>query len=425
MKKIWKFLSSMGFAVALLILLAAACALSSLVEQGLTKEAYAARYGEGTASLIMSLQINDAYHSFWFVALSGFLCLNLILCNIIRFPSFLRRYRQEKDPGEAVHTSGNLGETETEHPETVFSALGMAKQSRCTDPEGREVLFAHRGGAGVWGAWVCHLGVLLLIAGFALGQFTMEEKVIWGIPGDTGSLPETGLEIRIDDFRTEKRDDGSVVQYITDITVTDAAGKTEKASVSVNHPGSFGGYTFYQNNTGWAAGATVIRNGREIQRKTLLPSGSMEESVLGLQAQPEYAFYFAGVRTMREEGQEERELFFFDLYRNGLLKENYFFFGDGSVEVGDDRVDFRPARFTLLAVRRDRFAPLALAGGLLTLLGLVLAFYVQPKALWAVLEDSGKWLIRGRCRKGQVLIREQLAEAVRGTGGNRKDKEEK
>ena len=46
MKKIGKFLSSMGFAVGLLVLLAAACALSSLVEQGLPQEAYAARYGE-------------------------------------------------------------------------------------------------------------------------------------------------------------------------------------------------------------------------------------------------------------------------------------------------------------------------------------------------------------------------------------------
>ena len=54
MKKIGKFLSSMGFAVTLLVVLAAACALSSLVEQGLTQEMYAARYGEGTASLIMA-----------------------------------------------------------------------------------------------------------------------------------------------------------------------------------------------------------------------------------------------------------------------------------------------------------------------------------------------------------------------------------
>ena len=78
MKKLGRFLSSMGFAVALLVLLAAACALSSLVEQGLTREAYEVRYGSGMASVIMALQVNDAYHSVWFIALSGFLCLNLL-----------------------------------------------------------------------------------------------------------------------------------------------------------------------------------------------------------------------------------------------------------------------------------------------------------------------------------------------------------
>jgi len=237
MRKLWKFLSSMGFAVTLLVLLAAACALSSLVEQGLTKEAYTARYGEGTASLIMALQVNDAYHSVWFIALSGFLCLNLILCNIIRFPSFLQRYRLEKDPGKAVNTAGELGETGTAEPEAVFDSMGLKTRIRCRDAEGQEVLFAHRGAFGIWGPWVCHLGVLLLIAGFALGQMTMEEATVWGIPGDRVSLAGTGLTVTIDDFRTETREDGSVAQYITEMTVTDNDGKAEKVIASVNHPG--------------------------------------------------------------------------------------------------------------------------------------------------------------------------------------------
>ena len=56
MKKIGKFLSSMGFAVTLLVLLAAACALCSLVEQGLPPEMYEARYGKQAASVLMALQ---------------------------------------------------------------------------------------------------------------------------------------------------------------------------------------------------------------------------------------------------------------------------------------------------------------------------------------------------------------------------------
>ena len=414
MKKVWKFFSSMGFAVALLVLLAVCCALSSLVEQGLTQEAYAARYGEGWANLIMTLQVNDAYHSVWFIALSGFLCLNLILCNIIRLPSFLKRYRAEKDPATAVNTEGDLGETETENPEKVFAALRMGKTVRCADREGRETLFTGKNGIGIWGAWICHVGVLLLISGFALGQMTTRETTVWGVPGDTRSIPETGFLITIDDFRTETREDASIAQYVTEMTVTDPqTGKQEKLSASVNHPASIGGFTFYQNNTGWAASAQVKRNGEVTQQKTLLPGRGMEESVMGLTDQPEYAFYFAGIRTMREEGKEDRNLFFYDLYLNGKLEQEYYFFGEGTAEVGEDQVTFTPQAFTLLVGRQDRFAPVALIGGLITLIGLFLAFYLQPKALWAIRQENGKWILRGRCRKGQALMKEQLEEAVR------------
>ncbi len=414
MKKIGRFLSSMGFAVALLVLLAAACALCSLVEQGLPRETYAARYGEGAASLILALQVNDAYHSVWFIALSGILCLNLILSSVLRFPSFLRRYRNEKETEAILKTAGDLGETETEDPESIFEALHMGTPERKTTGDGREALIAGKNRIGLWGAWICHLGILLLIAGFALGQMTLKENTVWGIPGESKQLPETGLQITMDDFRTETREDGSVGQYVTDITVTDpSSGKTEKASVSVNHPASFGGFRLYQNNTGPAALAIVERDGTEIQRKTLLPQQTMDESVLGLADQPEYAFYFAGIRTMREEGQEERTLYFFDLYREGRLQQSYYFFGEGSVTVGEDRVIFQPREFTLLVARQDRFELLALIGGIITMLGLLLAFCVQPKTLWAIRGENGKWTVRGRCRKGQALMAEQLEEAAK------------
>ena len=410
MKKIWKFLSSMGFAVSLLVLLAAACALSSLVEQGLTREAYAAMYGDIWASVIMGLQVNDAYHSVWFIALSVFLCLNLILCNVSRFPAFLRRYRAEKDAA-ALRTVGDLGEIPAENPEKLFSDLGMRTLKKCTTEDGREALFAQKNRLGTWGAWICHLGILILIAGFALGQITLREAVLWGVPGDAFRM-ETGEEVTIDDFRTEMREDGSTVQYVTELTVTDpASGKTEKKTVSVNNPVSVGGFQFTQNNTGMAAVVSVFRDGKEIQRKTLIPGGTMEESVLGLADAPEYAIYFAGIRTM-PGSTEEQTVSFFDVFYQGYLQEEYPFLGDGTAEIGGYKVTFRPRAFTLLAGRQDRFMPLALFGGILTMLGLILAFYLQPKALWAIREESGQWIIRGRCRKGTVLWREQVEEAA-------------
>ena len=91
MKKIGKFLSSMPFAIILLVLLAAACALSSTVSQGQAYEYYAAQYGERTAGFILALQLDDAFHSWWFIGLSAFLCLNMLCCNMIRLPSLVKR----------------------------------------------------------------------------------------------------------------------------------------------------------------------------------------------------------------------------------------------------------------------------------------------------------------------------------------------
>lgn len=419
MKKIGRFLSSMGFAVTLLVVLAAACALSSLVEQGLPPEMYVSRYGEGMANLILVLQADDAYHSVWFIVLSGFLCLNLILCSVVRFPFFLRRYRQEKDLDAVLKSAGDFCESKTADPAGVFSALHMGTPEKRRTEDGQDALIAGKNAAGLWGAWICHLGILMLIAGFALGQLTMKQNTVMGIPGETKILPETDLQVTIDDFRTETREDGSVEQYVTDITVTDpASGKAEKASVSVNHPASFGGFRLYQNNTGPAALAVVEQGGKEIQRKTLLPQGTMEESVFGLEDRPEYAFYFAGIRTLREEGHEDRTVYYYDLYRNGILQQSYYFLGDGTVQVEEDAVSFSPRTFTLLVARQDRFELLALIGGGVTMLGLLLALCLQPKTLWAIREGDGNWTVRGRCRKGQALMKEQLEEAVEKTRGN-------
>ena len=89
MKKVWKFLTSMKLAIALLLILAAACAGASFINQGQTYEFYARMYSERTAGLILALSLDDAFHSWWFIAINAFLCLNLLGCNLIRLPQLI------------------------------------------------------------------------------------------------------------------------------------------------------------------------------------------------------------------------------------------------------------------------------------------------------------------------------------------------
>ena len=60
----------------------------------------------------------------------------------------------------------------------------------------------------------------------------------------------------------------------------------------------------------------------------------------------------------------------------------------------------------------DRFTPLALVGGLVTLLGLLLALYIQPARLWAIRQEDGLWTLYGQSRKGGALFRERFNEAI-------------
>ena len=98
MKKALKFLSSMRFALILLLILILACAAGSLVTQNQTLAWYTQRYSEQTAALIVAAGLDDVFHSWWFIVITAFLCINLFLCNLVRLPSLVRRFKAAADP---------------------------------------------------------------------------------------------------------------------------------------------------------------------------------------------------------------------------------------------------------------------------------------------------------------------------------------
>ena len=86
---------------------------------------------------------------------------------------------------------------------------------------------------------------------------------------------------------------------------------------------------------------------------------------------------------------------------------------DEVLTIDDYTVSFSdPQPYTLLQVKKDAFTFLALIGGLLTMAGLFLAFYIQPAAVWAVCEDDGSWTFYGRSYKGGLLFKERFLQSL-------------
>lgn len=418
-KKIWKFLSSMQFALFLLVILAAACAAASFITQGLSYEQYAGLYGERAAGLILALHLDDAFHSLWFVVMAAFLLGNLMLCNLTRLPSLLTRTKNALNPQTALSSPGEFTEEGVEAPEKLFARLHFPKPQRGTLPDGRPWLFAGKNAAGLWGAWVCHVGIFLLILGFGLGQATYEEYSVYGVAGQTKALGETGLLVTIDDFQTTYlgETEEAVDQYISALTVREpATGKTGTATVSVNNPAALFGYRFYQNSTGWAARLNIAKDGAPLQSEVVcagdyLPVRDKPELILYLaHFYPDYALQpGVGPTTLTNELKNPAYLYMV-YFRGELLGMNVLLPGE-ELTIDEYTVTFtEPQSFTLIQVKRDAYSGLALLGGLVVMLGLFLAFYLQPKRLWAV-QEGETWTVHGACPKGGVLFREQVHSA--------------
>ena len=424
MKKIWKFLGSMGFAITLLVVLAVACVIASFVTQGQSYEWYAQVYSEGLSKLIVGLGLDDAFHSWWIITLAAFLCGNLLLCNLTRLGALMARTRREGDPAAALHGPADASAEGVADPFTVFERLRLPKPGTY-EIEGNRVLFSGKNRLGLWGPWVCHLGILLLIAGFTLGQMLHREYTVYGVPGDTRAVGDTGYFLTIDDFQVKLREDDTVEQYVADVTVFRAPqGSTTvpdsmSGTVSVNHPGRLCGFKIYQNSTGFAARVTVEEAGTPLQTQVICAGEGIEVADapgLFVYLNAFYPDFYRqpGVGPMTLSGRMNNPAYIYSIvFQDRLVGMNYWQETESPIKINDYTITFsEPQNYTLLQVKQDRFQGLALLGGLMTLLGLILAFYLLPAKAWAVENEDGTWTVCGQSRKGGALFREEFDRAL-------------
>ncbi len=440
MKKFRSFISSMRFAVILLLVLIAACVAGSLIPQGNTLAEYTQMYSQTAAAAIVALGLDDVFHVWWFVVLTAFLCINLIMCNITRAPSILRRkkaYRLESRVETARRTGkGGAIRATFEHgvatkTDELFQSLGFRKIAEGRS-EGTRVRYASRHLAGLWGAWICHLGILILILGFGFGQAMKTEYTVYGVPGQSKTIGDTSYVLTVDDFQVDLREDDTVEQYTGSITVHSAKdGSSHSAEISVNNPADMYGMRFYQNAMGWAATMHVAdKDGEEVQTEVLCQSEMAQvEAVDGLVIwlRGVYPDYVVGADGMPATASDKlvNPGYLYQAMLNGQTIGMNVLYGDTtetneiSIDQGEYFIWFdEPQYYTLVQIKRDPFTPVAFVGGLIVMLGLILAFYMQPSELLEVQNEDGSVTVYGNSRKGGALFAEEFRQAAVRCGAN-------
>lgn len=425
--KWFRFLSSMKSGMILLALLAVYSTLGTLLPQGNLPGFYEENYSEAVFRMIRFFQLDDVYHSIYFIVLTMLLSVNLFFCSIKRLPTAIRQFKKSKMFEEDLLKRKNIEVKISDHikPEKLLSKLGF-RNGRAVLREEKKRWYGVRRRAGYFGSFIVHLGLLFVIVAFAAGKIFGYETYVRGISGDELIIEETAYHIDLKDFDIQYRSDYSIHQYISTVDYKNDLGEIlESGEISVNDPMRVKGYKVYQSGTGWMMNIVAYKQDQEIRRDRFYQSGILllEEDNLAIEFRDFYPdFLLSDGKAYTKTPFLYNPRYLFTIYEDGKsVYMNVASIGETVTYKGVSFQAFEPKLYTVLMVVRDPGAVFAGIGGVMMLLGLLLTFYYVPQHI--ILEEgSDGWSLTGDTPKNKEAFRLYLEEKIlenTNTGGKK------
>ncbi|SES83105.1 cytochrome c biogenesis protein ResB [Anaerobranca gottschalkii] len=417
LKEIWKALHSMRFGIILLLIIGISSIAGTVIPQKNPLIFYQREYSSFMYTIITTLNLHDVYNSWWFITMMVLLAVNLVLCSIIRLPKIIKRMVNVPSLDKELNRKDFLVKKVISNSEVNIEKLfrkGKFNRVKKIETSKGTYFFAHKNRLGYLGSWLSHVGLLIIILSYMFGQITGFETYIYGVPGISERVEGTPYEIQIDDFRIEFRDDLTVNQYISNITVKDFNSKKaiKAGELSVNNPFRAEKFSVYQNGTGWAVDMKLKRNGEEIANR-ILYQGEIhvdDNQRIALQFVNFYPHFdnSSGRPRTISPFPDNPKLLYTIFYEGRRVDMNVIGMGE---ELNWEEYTFiidNPRHFTLLQITSDPGIPGAKLGSLLLLHGLMFAFYFFPKQLKALKMKDGKVIIWGDTDKNKENFKEEI-----------------
>jgi cytochrome c biogenesis protein len=453
---IWGLFSSLKLTLVLLIILAIASILGTLIPQEDGAVKFARALSPTMLRVFTSLDLFDMYHSFWFRLLIGFLALNLIICSLNRFPTTWKRFSARPEPDRTKpfdhlppQQSFFAGGTQQE----IGDRVGHLLQSRLQKTMKKEVasnrfFYGEKGRYSHFGVYFVHLSVLLILSGALTGSFlgfTAYVNILEGEQIDTVMLRKKmrplklKFDVRCDNFSVDFYKNGSPKEYRSELSFLVKGKEVEKRSLLVNHPVEFMGVTFYQSNYGsvpgsavririsrHAAESTVAEMDTEVGKSVKLAGGEGEFTVMDVRGDIMNIGPAALISVQPRQGGEKVDFWIFKNQEQALERlpepmrrslkfnpsafEPYTFFLNG----------LETKYYTGLQVNRDPGVPIVWAGCFLMVAGLFFTFFTSHKRIWVRVLETGQGVrvdVAGTTNKNPVGLERELEHLLKDLRG--------
>ena len=416
MKSLIQFFNSVKLAIVLIIIITLASIIGTLIPQNRTMQEYNLHYGQ-LANVLTSLEFTKLYQSFWYVGLLILFSLNILVCTLTRLSPKWKRAFNPKIEKEAknlqllkthdkLSKKWDLAKTREE----VRRSLSERRYRVREKHEGEKTSFlARKKTSGLFGADIVHLGLLvILIGGIISGMARVRGEIILA-EGQIKPVPKTDFFVRLDNFETERYENGSVKDWKSTVTVIENEEEKLSKIIEVNHPLSYKKHLFYQQSYGfdWQSPTVEIwakkQDNPDYVGKVRFRMGERAElegeglQVTALQFVPDFIIGENGQVATRSQQPNNPAVYIEGFQGDTLVFSGWIFaqFPDFSRIHSEEETnltfelrDYQGGEISVLEVSKDPGANLIWLGCAFLVTGLGLAFYWPPREIKWVLDSS-------------------------------------
>ncbi len=390
--------SNVLFAVCLLLVWGVMTLAGVIVQQGRDASEYFGMYASPLARLILRLNIDNIYHTPYYVGIIGLILTSLAVCTFkrvipARLPT-LRPVTIDRIPLNATITVRGDEASVRARVEKFFSKRGW--QVRKREFGGAEWTFADKHNWARRGVLVAHIGFTIIAAGTCIYWAKGFSGDMPLVVGQTLNVPHSQATIRLDGFTYKIQPimtkGGMVYQpidYVSNVTVVGSDGVPSRQLIRVNHPIDIGGTLFYQSSYGFALRFLVAHDGTRdaaLSGKVYMTGDAI--TLPGSQRQIQLAQFVPTVD--RQTGQASADprvndpAVAIDVVEGGQSAGGALVPLKTWIDVGDGwRIT--PEQYGMVSGLQYRYDPgvaLVGIGAFVLLAGLVISFYFLPARLF-------------------------------------------
>lgn len=417
-------IANLKLAILLLLAIALVSITGTVIEQAETLTFYQQNYPESPAlygfltwKVILSLGLNHAYSTWWYLSLLIVFGTSLTACTFTRQLPALKaarnwKYYEKPKQFEKLALSAELNQGST------TSLIPLLEQQNYKVWQEDKTLYARKGIIGRIGPIIVHIGMLVVLLGGMWGIFTgffAQEMIASGDtfqiknfielgPLSSSHIP-TDWTVKVNRFWIDYTDSGDIDQFYSDLSVIgDRGEELRRETIHVNKPLRYDGVTLYQTNWGIAAVRVQLNNSPIFQ----IPVAKLDTLGAGniwgtwIPTKPDMS---SGVSMLIKDLQGTALIY----NQEGELSSAVRIGQSAEVDgVNLQLIDIMGS--TGLQIKADPGVPIVYTGFALLMIGVVMSYFSHSQ-VWA-LEQDNSFYFGAKTNRAQVSFEREMLGVI-------------